>query len=211
MTNIVVHIDPAVTTIPWVKTSFFPKGQKLSLNGKTYQVVTDNYFSSGSIDNDLADQKIILLASGEEVGKLVGTTKNLQTQLNNIAVQGRFEAENKDTEIKIGMPVATHSSGTGIVKADATNTSKPCIALSQKEVKNKFSGSYVTDGIWTMDDWTAVTGTALLQPKAIYFLDTTAGRLTTASPVNSGNISQEIGRAVSTKELEITIKSPILL
>lgn len=196
----------------WNKNIPFLKGQRVSINNKVYQVIIDDYISGGSIDLDLSRNKIILLASGEELGKLSELKENVQKQINTIGIQGVFSAQNKDTvAIKKGMPVATHSSGTGVVKAIAVNNSKPCIALAKEKVVNTFSGEYVTDGIFTMSDWTDVTGTVLLEAKAIYFLSTDAGKITTLSPSVSGMISQEIGRAVSTKEMEITIKQSILL
>ena len=64
----------------------------------------------------------------------------------------------------------------------------------------------VTDGQIQLLDWSAVTGTVDLQAGQLYYLSsTTAGRLQTAVPSGSGVTVAVVGRAMSSRILEIEI------
>lgn len=109
------------------------------------------------------------------------------------------------------MAVAVHSSGTGIVKANATDTSKPAVGLMTADTADTISGAVQTDGPFTLADWTAVIGSASLAAHTLYFLSTTGGLLTATPPSVGGNVVQRIGRAVSATTLAIEIGPTILL
>ena len=68
-----------------------------------------------------------------------------------------------------------------------------------------------TEGSIEISDWTAITGSATLTPNAIYYLSTTAGRLTTAPPTTVGQVVQPVGIAVSSVKLELEVEDAILL
>lgn len=124
----------------------------------------------------------------------------------------KFTAENKDVAtIKAGQPVAIHSSGTGVVRANATTSGKECVGLAMADIAVAVSGDIQTDGQLTLADWTDATGAATLAARATYYLDTTAGKLATASPGTVGNISQSCGSEVTTTTLDIRLRYPILL
>ena len=59
------------------------------------------------------------------------------------------------------------------------------------------TGEYVTEGSIERVDWTAVTGTALLTPGAVYYLGLTAGTLTSTAPTTTGQHVVAVARAVS--------------
>lgn len=123
-----------------------------------------------------------------------------------------FSAENKDsTTILKGQPVAIHSSGTGIVRANATNNTKNTIGLAGQDVAQGFSSPVSISGPFSMADWTNVTGSSLLASIAVYYLDTVAGKLTTTPPVATGNVVQFVGRALAPDTLDLAIEQTTLL
>lgn len=123
-----------------------------------------------------------------------------------------FSAQNKDSvTILKGQPVAVHSSGTGIVRASATNNGKNTIGLVAQDIDINFSGNVSTSGPLTQADWTNVTGGSLLATIAVYYLDTVAGRLTVTPPTATGNVVQFVGRALTPNTLDIAIEQTTLL
>ncbi len=122
-----------------------------------------------------------------------------------------YSAENKHgSTIGEGCAVATHSSGTGIVKAIATGLAKPCVGFMVAATLNTVAGDVQTDGIFTMEDWTAVAGTATLT-RGIYYLDNEAGKITATATDIDGQIVQVVGYAISPTDLDISITPPIKL
>ena len=123
-----------------------------------------------------------------------------------------YSAENKDAAtVSAGMVVAVHSSGTGVIHANATTNSENGVGLAQADILTTVSGNIQTDGLLTLTDWTAVIGSTTLSAAAIYYLDTTDGLLTTMPSSTAGNVTQQIGIAVSPTMLEIAIQPAILL
>lgn len=71
---------------------------------------------------------------------------------------------------------------------------------------------FLTEGLVTASDWTACIGSASLSPGVLYFLDPdNAGQMVTTAPNTSGQVVTVIGRATTTKVLDLTITQPILL
>lgn len=124
-----------------------------------------------------------------------------------------YEATNSEgASITQGMVVAVHGSGSGVIKASAADATKPASGLAMATVADTFSATIQTSGPFTLADWTAVTGSVTLSAHAVYFLDpATPGLLTTTVPSGSGEVVQEVGVAVSTVTLNISIEYPILL
>lgn len=115
-----------------------------------------------------------------------------------------FETTNKQgSTIAAGAPMATHSTGVGAVLASAANGSKPCVGLNVEAADDLAAITIQTGGPFELSDWTDIIGSEELSPKAVYFLDTTAGLLTTSSPTATPNISQRVGKAVSPTILDI--------
>lgn len=74
--------------------------------------------------------------------------------------------------------------------------------------------SFATTGALSLEPevWDAVTGdVGGLIPDATYYLDTTAGRLTTTPPVMLGASLVEVGRAFSVSVMAIATLIPVLL
>ena len=123
-----------------------------------------------------------------------------------------YSAENKDTvTLEAGAPVAVHSSGTGVRRADAQTTGYDCVGLVFESTAVGLSAAVRIGGTLTLADWTLVTGTVTLTSGATYFLSATSGQLTTAPPVTLGQRVQQVGVAVSPDTLAIQILQPILL
>ena len=70
---------------------------------------------------------------------------------------------------------------------------------------------YRPDGKLQIADWTAITGAANLTPGAYYFLGAVAGTMTTVAPTVAGAYMVRIGRAITTKVLDIEVGPLILL
>lgn len=127
-------------------------------------------------------------------------------------VGSQFETTNKDAgTLATGQVVATHSSGVGVVKANATDDTLPAIGLNLQSAITLAACTIQTSGPFELADWTAICGTASLAAKAVYYLDTFAGKLTTTSPTTSPAICHRIGKAVSATILDIDIWSHIKL
>lgn len=142
--------------------------------------------------------------------ELTVTTSPISLEITGVGAQGppgagaEFASTNKQgSSIAAGAPVATHSSGVGVVLADATTAAKPCVGLNTVAADDLGAVTVQTGGPYELDDWTAITGAATLAAKAVYFLGTTAGTLTTTSPTANPAISQRVGKAVSPTILDI--------
>ena len=121
-----------------------------------------------------------------------------------------FSSENvSGVDLFMGQAVSLYASG--IRGANATDTSRQAIGILQGNVAATFSQRVQTEGIITISDWTLSTGAVSLVIGDTYFLDTTLGMITNAAPSGSGNIVQEIGVAVTSQSLDLTIEPPIEL
>lgn len=81
------------------------------------------------------------------------------------------------------------------------------VGLCLADVGASAAGQYVTEGTFSLEDWSAVTGSANLSPGAVYYLSTdVAGRLTITPPESpSTNVVAVIGRALNYRTLDISI------
>jgi hypothetical protein len=123
-----------------------------------------------------------------------------------------YSAENKDgVTIGLGAAVATHSSGTGVVRASAADSTRPCVGLATVGAAPTVAETVQTSGPLTVADWTAATGSATLTRGPYYLDPATPGLLTATAPTAAGQVVQGIGYAVSPNILELDIQPPILL
>jgi len=121
-----------------------------------------------------------------------------------------FDATNKaGATVYAGMVVAKHSSGSGYVFANATDDLARAIGVATVDAADNAAGTYQTDGIIDINDWTNATGAATLATNGRYYLDTLNGKLTVTPPSSAGNVVQYIGTALSTTALDISISQPI--
>lgn len=119
--------------------------------------------------------------------------------------------------VVIGAPVYISANDSfDKAQANASGT-KDVFGLVAKSpsVANGASGPVTTGGLLTATtaEWDAVAGTTGGLTKDIrYYLDpATAGKITPTAPTTVGQYVLEIGIAMSTTELKIDIKQPILL
>lgn len=122
-----------------------------------------------------------------------------------------FTAQNKGAPFFIGASIARHPSGTGLILADATGMARKAIGLATVGAAFGFAEAVQLDGVFTMVDWTNVTGTANLQPLADYYLSVTPGMLATAAPATPGQVAQPVGFAISPTTLMVNPEIAILL
>lgn len=121
-----------------------------------------------------------------------------------------FQAVNRSGSVfAVGQPVAVVA--TGVTDASATGNTTPCAGLATTGAAALGTETVVTEGLYTLADWTAVTGSAALTPGAVYFLSATTAKLTATKPTGAGNVVQAVGRAVSATTLAIDLEDPILL
>jgi hypothetical protein len=124
-----------------------------------------------------------------------------------------FSAQNKDSAtIPKGGAAASHSSGTGVVRALAADESKVAVGLAQTAIAATFAGLVQAAGLFTLADWSLVPGTVTLSAKGLYFLDpVNPGMLTLAVPTTVGQVCQLVGEAVASDTMNLLMAEPILL
>jgi len=119
---------------------------------------------------------------------------------------------NKDNvAFSVGTPLAMHSSGTGFVRADASDNNHNCVGLATVGASPGGTEVAQLDGPVSLSDWSAVTGTTTLAPRGIYYLAATPGLLTTTPPFSPGEVVQLVGESVSDQALELRLSVSILL
>lgn len=100
-------------------------------------------------------------------------------------------------------------------QANAKATAGVAALVQEANIAVGGTGTVATDGILvgTTAQWDAVTGqVGGLTPGSLYFLDAaTAGKLTAVAPSAVGQCNTKIGRALSTTEMDLDIRDPILL
>lgn len=129
----------------------------------------------------------------------------------NVVAESISSTNRSVSTIQAGQPCAIYSGGLGFVPANATDNTLMAVGLAQAAIAPTAAGIVQTSGPLQLSDWTAVTGTATLSPRAKYWLDVTAGRLTSTPPSARGNVLQPIGEAVASDTLLIQIQSEIQL
>jgi hypothetical protein len=124
-----------------------------------------------------------------------------------------YSAQNKDTSaIPAGTPVAVHTSGSGVVPADASTIATPAVGLMRDATNPSAFGLVQIDGLLSLADWSVVTGASSLPSRALFLLGSSApGQLTTAAPTTPGQAIQPIGRAVGPQTLLLQIGQPLIL
>ena len=145
------------------------------------------------------------------------TISDLQSDVS--AIDGRVTAlEAADTaeaqaveNIGIGSPVYGVSGlpQAGLARAD-TLAKWRVAGLALNAAEAGFTVTFRTDGNIELADWSAVAGTPLLTPNAVYYLGESGG-LTPTAPTAGGRAVTEVGRAVEETILCLSIRRPIRL
>lgn len=104
------------------------------------------------------------------------------------------------------------------LQADASVTPAQADAIATADVIGLITriegtvATYVTDGFLTLADWTDVIGTTDLTPGMAYYLSATnEPQLSTTPATTIGHVVVLVGRALSTKTLDIEISEGVLL
>lgn len=113
-----------------------------------------------------------------------------------------------NSTIQMGTPLTY--TGTGVVKASASNISSQCFGFSSEDINQNSSGKVIFSGIISLPNWTNFVGSISLVKNRYYFLSSAAGKLTLVPEESSGNIAQIIGFSISSTKLKININLPIL-
>lgn len=102
-----------------------------------------------------------------------------------------------------------------LAQADAAGTMDMVGLVKDATIATAANGSIQTDGVLsaTTGQWDAVAGTTGgLTAGTIYYLDPdTAGKITSTAPDAVGDYVVQLGRGISTTEMEISICDPIKL
>ncbi len=130
-----------------------------------------------------------------------------------VATGGGFSTTNKDADpILAGQPVTVDPSGSGVFLASAASSAAPACGLAAADASPLAALTVKTSGLVTLADWSAVTGSPALTPRAMYYLDPViAGRITLVPPTTSGQIVQPIGIALTAHILDLAPAAYILL
>jgi hypothetical protein len=108
--------------------------------------------------------------------------------------------------------VASARLGTGVQRASASALDLACVGLAQAVTAVGASVPVQLNGPLTLADWSAVTGTAFLNPRSAYFLAPAANGMLTDTPnLASGVLIQQVGIALSSDTLLIDLAEPIEL
>jgi hypothetical protein len=142
------------------------------------------------------------------VAELIATQERVQ-ELE--AGGGEVLSAESDESISAGMPVVVKTNG-HLARAQNSDPARYQVAgIALAEVAPTFAGNYASDGLISLEDWSAVTGSATLSVGATYFLSDVIGQLTITAPQTSGLFVVRIGRAVTTSTLAIELGQPIKL
>jgi len=116
-----------------------------------------------------------------------------------------------DVDVLAGQVVyAKPTANVGLARADVIATADAA-GLATVDALATFSLTYRTQGVVSLSDWTAVTGTVSLSPGQRYFLSAAAGGKLVTSMVAGPNLHVYIGKALSSTELDVDIDPPIKL
>lgn len=112
-----------------------------------------------------------------------------------------------------GSPVVSWLAGCAFARSSATSRS-PVLGLVQRAADPTLEATIIGAGPLrlTTAEWDAITGqVGGLSTNAAYWLDATAGKLTTVAPTADGLSVVLVGHAISPAEMLISIAAPILL
>lgn len=100
-------------------------------------------------------------------------------------------------------------------EANASGTTRAIGLVADNSIAASASGNVRVSGVLaaTTSQWDTVAGTTggLSAGSVLYLSDSTAGHLTATPPSTTGHYVVEIGQALSSTELLINVKAPILL
>jgi len=161
----------------------------------------------------MALRKPLVLVDGQTQRLQAGDTLDITSVGGGDVVS---QTNDEASPIVICAPVYNDANdGVKKAKADASGTKDVIGLVADASIANGVAGSIQVNGILsaTTGQWDAVFGTTggLTKGTRYYLSAGTAGLGTVSAPNTTGQYVVELGLALSTTELMIQIKSPILL
>lgn len=155
-----------------------------------------------------AEEEATVASTGvSDAGKIIALDAN--GRLDNSVLPVGVGLDTKTLEASESISAAnlvnifTSSGQAKIRKADASSAGKEANGYVLTSVTSGQNGLVYFEQI--------ITGLSGLTPGATYFLSTTPGEVTATPPSGSGNIVQEIGKAISETELQFMPRPPVTL
>jgi len=160
----------------------------------------------------MASRKPLVLVNGQI--QQLQSGNSLDASVSKVDIVSR--SNSNAGAITIGQAVYPDGNGSvDLGQANASGTVEVLGLVAATSIASAASGSIQTDGILTATtgQWDAVTGgTGGLVAGTVYYLDpSTAGHITSTAPTTASQYVVRIGVALSTTELEISVRPPILL
>jgi hypothetical protein len=114
--------------------------------------------------------------------------------------------------VALGSPIALLPDGTLTAAAVGDYEHANVVGLALISANPGKMVIYTADGAITQPDWASVSGASALTPGARYFVDgLQPGRISSSPPAGTGVFASIVGRATSSRSLEIEIATPIRL
>lgn len=119
--------------------------------------------------------------------------------------------------ISAGQPLYVSSNNTVSLACADPGSPIPNYLLSQVVGLAKDSASasddveLITEGVVELNDWSSVVGSANLTAGAVYFLSETEGMLTETAPTTDNTVVTRVGRALTTKKMDIEVGEVVYL
>ena len=152
---------------------------------------------------------------------VAGQIQQLQTGDSIVVPASQYDnrvATNGESSTALTAGMVVYPSAAGACKraqANAMSTAGACGIWMDTSTAASSSGNYAAGGIATATttQWDAVAGTTGgLVFNTTYYVDpTNPGKLTATAPTTTGQVVQQVGKALSTTEFEINIGPTILL
>lgn len=109
------------------------------------------------------------------------------------------------TDFVKGQIVARGPADYGYILADNSILTNQAIGICCEMGEVGFGVIIQLNGQYSLDDWTAITGTALLLPRTTYYLSATPGMLTPTLPALP-LVQQRIGYSISPNVLNLSLE-----
>ncbi len=157
---------------------------QVDVNGAFVGIAPElNFISTGNVQ-----------LTGQQVGNSIALTisSDLYGAMNQSGIN-----------LPAGTPVALGSGG--IIQANATDNTKPCVGLLPDSIIVGQQTQYQGNGPLTLPDWTSIVGTTSLTVGGFYALSTTSGLLTLTPDLTAGvgRLLQYVGEGISAQTLKI--------
>lgn len=172
-----------------------------------------NFFKLTAFPTHPEPNAVYFIKTGDKVTQYITSLNSdfIQVTESNLDTNTTITAQNKDSvTIYAGMLVTSHASGSGIIRADASQNGAYCIGIAIEDIAPQLAGLVQMSGIINLSDWSRGSGLGNLGIKATYYLDI-QGRFTVAPSEVGGFISQQIGVSIDAETMDLQLGYPILL